>query len=125
MSYKPDPNADIFGTSLVEEIEVAPAQLVHALGAPHRRADRYKVSGLYCFVEPTTTSGDISSDDIHVFTVYDWKATSLYNEELPSPLAFWNSKDRVRLSIGSNCDVWQFLNGGCLKRFTRMEIKQQ
>lgn len=104
MFYKPDPNADIFGTSMIEEVEVAPARLVRALGAPHRRADGYKVSGLYCFVEPTATSGAISSDGIHVFTVYDWKATSLYNEELPSPLAFWNSKDRVCLSIGSNCD---------------------
>lgn len=33
MSYKPDPNADIFGTSLVEEIEVAPAHVRLSIGS--------------------------------------------------------------------------------------------
>jgi hypothetical protein len=91
--YKLDPSADISNTSLVEEVEVAPAKVVRALGAPHRRMDEYKVSGLYSFV-----------DGLRVFTVYDWKATSLYDEDLPSPLAFWNCKSEVCLSIGSNSD---------------------
>lgn len=93
MTYKVDPNADISNTSWVEDLEVAPADLVRALGAPQRRLDAYKVSGLYSFVE-----------GLRIFTVYDWKATSLYNEELPSPLAFWNSQSKVCLSIGSNCE---------------------
>jgi hypothetical protein len=93
MPYKLDPCADISNTSLVEEVEVAPAKVVRALGAPHRRADAYKVSGLYSFV-----------DGPRVFTVYDWKATALYDEDLPSPLAFWNGQSKVCLSIGSNSD---------------------
>jgi hypothetical protein len=93
MPFKVDPNADLSNTSLVEEIEVAPIEVVRALGAPHRRSDAYKVSGLYSFVE-----------GLRVFTVYDWKSTSLYHEDLPSPLAFWNSQSKVCLSIGSNCE---------------------
>lgn len=94
MPYKMDPNADIANTSWVADIEVAPVDVVRALGAPQRRADAYKVSGLYSFVEGP-----------RVLTVYNWKATSLYDDEkLPSPLAFWNSQKKVCLSIGSNCE---------------------
>jgi hypothetical protein len=95
MRFKADPEVDILGTCKVADLEIAPAELVRALGAPHRRVDNYKVSGMYSFV-----------DGPRVFTVYDWKATSLYwdHPELPSPLAFWNSRERDTLSIGSNCE---------------------
>lgn len=93
MTYKVDPDADISNTSRADDIEVSPVEVVRALGAPHRRADAYKISGRYCFVE-----------GLRVFTVYDWKSTSLYDEKLPSPLAFWNSQSKVCLSIGSNCE---------------------
>lgn len=93
MPYKLDPNADISNTSWVEDIKVVPVEVVRTWGAPHRRADAYKVSGLFSFVEGP-----------RVFTVYDWKATFLYDEKLPSPLAFWNSQSKVCLSIGSNCE---------------------
>jgi hypothetical protein len=93
MPFKLDPNADIANTSLVEHLEVAPIDVVRALGTPHRRADGYKVSGLYSFLGDTAT-----------FTLYDWKSTSLYHQDLPSPLIFWNSRSKVSLSIGSNCD---------------------
>jgi hypothetical protein len=52
-----------------------------------------KVSGLYSFI-----------DGEKVFTVYDWKSTSLWGDDLPSPLAFWNSQRREELSIGGNCE---------------------
>lgn len=93
MPFKSDPNADISHTSKVEDIEVSPVEVVRTLGAPHRFPDPYKVSGLYSFV-----------DGLRIFTVYDWKATSLYDEKLPSPDAFWNSQSKVCLSIGSNCE---------------------
>jgi 2-iminobutanoate/2-iminopropanoate deaminase len=93
MSYKMDPEADISGTCWVGDLEIAPSELVRALGAPHARLDAYKVSGLYSFV-----------DGPRVFTVYDWKSTSLYQHGLPSPLAFWNSRSKLVLSIGSNGD---------------------
>ena len=91
MPYKLDPYADISNASWAGDIEVAPADVVRALGAPHRHVDAYKISGLYSFVE-----------GLRVFTVYDWKATLLYDEGLPSPLAFWNSQSKVSLSIGCN-----------------------
>ena len=93
MPYTADPNADISDTCWVADLKVAPVELIRALGAPHRRADAYKVSGVYCFVEGS-----------RVFTVYDWKSTSLYSEELPSPLSFWNGQSKECLSIGGNCE---------------------
>lgn len=93
MIYKVDPNADLSNTSWVADLQVAPVDVVRALGAPQRGANAYKVSGVYSFVE-----------GLRVFTLYDWKATSLYSEELPSPLSFWNGQSEVRFSIGSNCE---------------------
>ncbi|MDD2735231.1 MAG: hypothetical protein PHF56_14940 [Desulfuromonadaceae bacterium] len=98
MSFKLDLNADISDTSWVDNIEVAPAEFVRIFGGPPRRLDSFKVSGLYTFVK-----------DDKVFTVYDWKSTSLWGEDLPSPLAFWNSRSKAVLSIGGNCeDVTEF-----------------
>jgi hypothetical protein len=91
MNYTADPHADISGTCKVADLEIAPVELVRALGAPHRRADDYKVSGEYRFVAGS-----------QVFTIYDWKSTSLYGEERPSPHDFWNSQSEVCFSIGSN-----------------------
>lgn len=93
MPYKLDPSADISNTSWVADMNVAPAEVVRAFGAPHSIADGYKISGLYSFVKKS-----------HVFTVYDWKSTALYGERLPPPMVFWNSQSKVCLSIGSNCD---------------------
>jgi hypothetical protein len=108
MPYTADPNADVSHTCLVANLEVAPVELIRALGTPHR-ADEYKVSGVYCFVEGS-----------RVFTVYDWKSTSLYCEELPSPLAFWNGTTKVCLSIGGNCkDVADF------KRWILEELREK
>lgn len=101
MPYELDPNADLSNTSWVADVKLAPVELVRALGTPHRGADKYKVSGVYSFV-----------DGRRVFTVYDWKSTSLYDEKLPSPLEFWNSESKVCFSIGSNCK-----NGADFKRW--------
>jgi hypothetical protein len=98
MSFKLDLNADISDTSWADAIKVAPAEFVRIFGGPHRLWDSFKVSGLYTFVK-----------DDKVFTVYDWKSTSLWGDDLPSPLAFWNSRSKAVLSIGGNCeDVTEF-----------------
>ena len=93
MSFKLDLNANISDTSLVDAIKVAPAEFVRIFGGPHRYLDERKVSGLYSFV-----------DGEKVFTVYDWKSTSLWGDGLPSPLAFWNSQRQKELSIGGNSE---------------------
>lgn len=93
MPYKIDLNADISDTSWVDSIKIPPAEFVRIFGGPPRRWDSFKVSGLYTFVK-----GD------KVFTVYDWKSTSLWGKDLPSPLTFWNSRSVAELSIGSNCE---------------------
>ena len=93
MSFKLDLNADISDTSWVDAIKVAPAEFVRIFGGPHRYLDACKVSGLYSFI-----------DGEKVFTVYDWKSTSLWGDDLPSPLAFWNSRRQEELSIGGNCE---------------------
>lgn len=92
MTYRINREADLSNTSWVEDLEVAPVELVRALGAPQRGTDDHKVTGRYSFVEGS-----------RVFTVYDWKATALYDDRLPSPLDFWNSQRKEHFSLGSNC----------------------
>ena len=93
MPYILDSKADISDTSWVDDLEVTPADVVRAFGGPPRRGDPRKVSGLYSFV-----------DGGRVFTLYDWKSTSLWDDDLPSPLAFWNSRVSEVLMIGGNDD---------------------
>jgi hypothetical protein len=56
--------------------------------------------------------GDKSSRDWtfsylgEVFTVYDWKETSLYDDRLPSPHEYW-SQPTVTLHIGSRLGAAQ------------------
>jgi len=84
----------------VDDVEVVLAQVVRAFGGPPRRGDPRKVSGLYSFV-----------DGGRIFTLYDWKSTSLWDRDLPSPLAFWNRRSSEVLAIGSNeDDVAEFMS---------------
>jgi hypothetical protein len=89
--YRLDHTADIDGTSLLVEVELIPTALVHRFGLPSP-ADGYKVSGEYTFVD----------DAVHVFTVYDWKSTSLYARELPTPEEFWSFEESMEFSIGGH-----------------------
>ena len=72
--------------------------------------DGYKVSGIYTF-----------TDDLgNVYTVYDWKSTTLYNDQeldgkevtLPTPDEFWANDHFADFSIGGHdaCDVEAFSN---------------
>lgn len=77
-------------TSLIGYIEASPAELVRLFGKPCE-SDGYKVSGEYLF----------KIWDTYV-TLYDWKMTSLYDEDYIKPEDFWKSEERYTFNVGSN-----------------------
>lgn len=108
-TFKLDLTANSGGTHRIGEIALSPARLVARFGPP-RRCDEYKVSGLYAF-----------TDDLgNVYTLYDWKATTLYNDHeldgyepiLPTPEKFWSNPHFAEFSIGGrdDCDIEAFSN---------------
>ena len=66
-----DPDAATAGTHYLGTIVLAPTRLIERFGPPSQ-ADGYKISGRYTFAD----------DASHVYTLYDWKATSLYNDAM-------------------------------------------
>lgn len=76
-------------TARVGHIEASPAELIRLFGKP-LKSDEYKTSGEYLF-------------KIHdrYITLYDWKATSLYDDSLPNPADYWANEGRVILNVGS------------------------
>ena len=77
-----------------------PIELVLVFGKP-LISDSYKVSGEYLF-EHTETGTPI--------TLYDWKYTTLYDEEDGiKPVDFWKLDEEVQFNIGSkNSMVYGF-----------------
>jgi hypothetical protein len=87
-----DSTADDAGTSLVEEVDVAPAFLVSRFGPP-LPGDGYRVTGRYIF---TDGRGEL-------FTVYDYKSTAAYlgdEEDALAPEDFWKTDSEQELSVG-------------------------
>jgi len=85
------PTADSDMTGLFTEVMLAPAALLAVLGEPEQdNTDGAKLSKCWLFVR-----------DDKVFTLYDWKSTSLYDSELWSPEEFWNCKEPCDFNIGS------------------------
>ena len=68
------------GTSLIGHIRVSYAQLFKVFGEP-QECDGYKVSGEWTLKDHNGT----------IITIYDWKCTSLYDEEYPSVSDFRNN----------------------------------
>jgi len=95
--YRIAPGANVDRTGRVGQVVITPAKLVQQFGAPGA-GEGYKVSGEFRF----TDGGN------DVFTVYDWKATSLYYEDdadrqsngRPKPADFWSSQVPCTLNIG-------------------------
>src|SRR3954462_2418419 len=87
-----DPNANDAGTSLLKEIDLAPAFLVEQFGPP-LPGDGVRCTGRYKFV----------GSDGALFTVYEYKSTAAYlddeDDALP-PEEFWRSRAAQELSIG-------------------------
>ena len=77
------------GTS--SQLRIAPTTLRRLFGEPDN-SDGYKVSGEYEFI----------NDEGHVFTVYDWKSTSLYDDCYPNPSDIWMSDKPFCFRVGSN-----------------------
>ena len=90
--YKINPNIETGGTYLFAEVKLKPIELLLAFGKPHTM-DSYKVSGEYMF-EHTETGTPI--------TLYDWKYTTLYDNEGMKPVDFWKLDEEVEFHIGSN-----------------------
>ena len=86
------------GTHRIYEVMVSPARLVEVFGKP-MESDGYKVSGEYLFV----------GDNDEVFTVYDWKSTSLYDPDLNSPEQFWSYSSPEYFSVGGKSDPDSFV----------------
>ena len=102
-AFRLDLTANVNGTSGLSRVRCLPVELVEMFGKP-READGYKISGMYIF----------TNDDGEVFTVYDWKQTSLHwgpRSGCPSPGKFWTSDEFVYLSVGGRrgSDVDRFL----------------
>jgi hypothetical protein len=95
------------GTSLMGYIDVKYSDLVLAFGEP-MESDGYKVSGEWIFIEEE--SGE-------VFTIYDWKSTSLYDSDLKSVEQFRALKCKMTFNIGGN-------HKGSVERFKSLILKQ-
>ena len=93
-TYKLNKQASSDGTSLRGNVTISTKRLTELFGLPSS-SDGYKSSGEYIF---TSEAGD-------VFTLYDWKSTSLYDEEMMAPEEFWNQSSPVTLNIGAKSTV--------------------
>lgn len=80
------------GTSRMSDMLVVPSDLVLAFGKPGE-SDGYKVSGEWTFHDEQNGI---------VFTLYDWKCTSLYDSDLPDPEDLWAMITPVYINIGGN-----------------------
>ncbi|NLZ06581.1 MAG: hypothetical protein GXY19_15560 [Phycisphaerae bacterium] len=90
--YKLNPKVDTSGIDSLTLFEFPPAGLVELFGDA-ADSDGCKVSRKHVF---TSDRGD-------VFTVYDWKQTTLYrgaNSGAPTPEEFWRSRELKPLRIG-------------------------
>jgi hypothetical protein len=94
--FKLSQEADAVGTSLACCVNIAPAKLVKLFGKP-QEMDGYKVSGEYLFTD----------DAGNVFTVYDWKSTSLYSSEYMKPSKLWAMTEPWEIHIGAAGGDWK------------------
>jgi len=106
-TFQLDHNRSFEGTHNIGYVKLIPRRLVEHFGRPEK-FDEYKVSGEYRFVD----------DSGRVYTLYDYKATSLYNDqidmgiesELPTPDEFWGAERPYDFCIGGtdDCDTGAF-----------------
>lgn len=95
-------DSDADGTHLFGEVQLSPASVVRRFGCGSG-GDEYKVSRTWVF-----RKGPL------VFTLYDWKSTSLYDSDMWSPDELWASTEPFDLHVGSKQpatqdDVDQFI----------------
>ena len=97
--FKLSQDADTNGSHRQSEIYVSPAKLIEKFGEPVE-CDGYKVSGEYIF----------ENDEGEVFTLYDWKATTLYCPDYGvTPSDFWARTIPVQFNIGGKTNAFDFV----------------
>lgn len=90
--FEIDNSAQVSGTSFWNvEITVNPIKLIALLGDSNE-SDGYKVSKEWVF--------RLKAKPHLVFTLYDYKETSLYDKGNPSPERYWSGIQDVHLHIG-------------------------
>lgn len=97
--FKLSQDADTNGSHRQSEIYVSPAKLIEKFGEPIE-SDGYKVSGEYVF----------DNDEGEVFTLYDWKATTLYDDYGVTPSDFWQEQSAVQFNIGGKTNAFDFVD---------------
>lgn len=89
------PHASKADTTHRGSLRIAPRDLVERFGPPLPASGDRKVSGSYVF---TDVRG-------HVVSVYDWKATALYDgraeADLPTVEAFWAFTEPTEFSVAA------------------------
>lgn len=89
------PKASAAETTLRSRVHIAPRDLVERFGSPLPGSRDRKVSGSYTFT-------DIRGN---VITVYDWKATALYDgrpeANLPTVTTFWASTQPAEFCVAA------------------------
>lgn len=91
MKFTHDPTANAGGTCLQGTVRISPVELVGLFGEPEP-GDEYKVSMEYTF----------RGEDGSVVTLYDWKGTSLYDEDYPDPEEFRASTHAEDFHVGGH-----------------------
>ena len=99
MVYRLNLNADVDMSSLKGHVVANYPELRLLFGEPIE-SDGYKVSGEWVFED----------DNGNVFTVYDWKETELYDDNLPSVKQFRRSPEKIEFHIGGKTSAVEFLN---------------
>jgi hypothetical protein len=98
------------GTTYLGNIDISPNELKKTFGNPDP-SDEYKISGEYAF---------ITEDEKALYTIYDWKMTTLYDKNLShKPKEFWKLKRKESFNIGGN-NKGSFFH---FKRFIKREIR--
>jgi hypothetical protein len=96
--FKLDNDANSGGTCLQGYVELVPRRLVEKFGYP--RGNSYKSSGEYTF----------RGEDGEVWTLYDWKATTLYEPDGIHPDELWASDQPFEFNVGGNAPASDFID---------------
>ena len=90
--FELNPSANTNNLRKLAILKCPPICLVDLFCEPNKTND-YKISGMYIF----------SNEKGQVFTIYDWKETTLYwgqDNGTPTPKKFWHSEKPQLLNIG-------------------------
>lgn len=99
MRFSLNPAADDSSISWMGDLQAAPRELQRVFGPHHNAGDKYKISGQWLFMD----------EHGNTFAIRDWKSTSFWDPDFPSPLEFWRLKETVEFTLASNeIDVTMF-----------------